>query len=59
MTAKNVASRITRTMPLCQVLPDAEEERPPYFAAYGNVDFAAIEQVNKRIVGQPTARKNS
>jgi hypothetical protein len=23
----------------CQVLPDAEEERPPYFAGYGNVNF--------------------
>jgi hypothetical protein len=39
-------------------VPDAEEERPPYFAEYGNVDFTATEQVNKRIVGQPTAREN-
>jgi hypothetical protein len=58
MTAKNVASWITRTKcGACQVLPDAEEERPPYFAGYGNVDFTAIEPVNKRIVGQPTARE--
>jgi hypothetical protein len=29
----------------CQVLPDAEEERPPYFAGYGNVNFIRF---NKR-----------
>jgi hypothetical protein len=39
-----------------QVLPDAEEERPPYFAGYGNVDFI---QVSKHIFGEPTARKNN
>jgi hypothetical protein len=29
----------------CQVLPDAEEELPPYFAGYGNLDF---KRFNKR-----------
>ena len=40
-------------------MPDAEEERPPYFAGYGNVDFTAIELVNKGIVGQPTASETN